>query len=81
MLILRGPNLVILEDFTPNFLAARSLFHTPLLIAAKQSKKPAPAGVQGKGPTAFAIGPLEIMPAATYSPTQFPMQYHRRYQA
>ncbi len=21
---------------------------------------------------------FEIMPAATYSPTQFPMQYHRR---
>ena len=23
----------------------------------------------------------KIMPAATYSPTQFPMQYHRRYEA
>ena len=22
-----------------------------------------------------------LLPAATYSPTQFPMQYHRRYQA
>jgi hypothetical protein len=34
-----------------------------------------------KGPTIFMIGPVEIMPAATYSPTQFPAQYHRRYQA
>ena len=24
---------------------------------------------------------LNVLPAATYSPTQFPMQYHRRYKA
>ena len=27
------------------------------------------------------VGLFEKMPAATYSPTQFPMQYHRRYEA
>jgi hypothetical protein len=34
-----------------------------------------------KGPTIFIVGPRGIMPAATYSPIQFPIQYHRRYQA
>jgi hypothetical protein len=31
-----------------------------------------------KGPTSFDIGPSRLLPAATYSPTQFPVQYHRR---
>jgi hypothetical protein len=33
-----------------------------------------------ENPRGFPRG-LRIMPAATYSPTQFPMQYHGRYQA
>jgi hypothetical protein len=38
------------------------------------------AAVQKAGARTI-LAPFEIMPAATYSPTQFPMQYHRRYQA
>ena len=38
--------------------------------------------VQRKSPRTEARGLfIEIMPAATYSPTHFRMQYHRRYQA
>ena len=37
----------------------------------------AQAGEKEK-PEGFLPRALEIMPAATYSPTQFPMQYHRR---
>ena len=37
-------------------------------------------GVQTKTRERMFAG-LRKMPAATYSPTQFPMQYHRRYQA
>ena len=34
---------------------------------------------QSKGPMrACRIGPRKILPAVTYSPTQLPMQYHRR---
>ena len=41
--------------------------------AHRQKKKPA---TKSKGPTRFHVGPfVEIMPAATYSPTQFPTQW------
>jgi hypothetical protein len=34
-----------------------------------------------KGSTLFSVEPFGIHPAATYSPTQLPMQYHRRKKA
>ena len=37
---------------------------------------------QSKGPMRSShIGPRKILPAVTYSPTQLPMQYHRRWRA
>jgi aspartyl protease family protein len=52
------------------------------LLGGTGNCMPRRAGVQDKGPSVFRRSGLRgIMPAATYSPIQFPIQYHRRYQA
>jgi hypothetical protein len=39
------------------------------------------AGIQNKTAPRFREGPFTLLPAATYSPTQSPVQYHRRWRA
>ena len=40
-------------------------------------REPEGADKKGKGPKRLAFGPLEKIPATSYSPTRLPVQYHR----
>ena len=51
------------------------------VLKAKGAKRALLLPVQRKRPVRVSTNGPEIMPAATYSPTHFRMQYHRRYQA